>query len=135
MIVRMMNPGEVSFAGHTLAGCREARLVVGSRGLAGDCGDDERFESYVEVRTPRYVMEVDCEDVCAAVALTPGDSGALSFTVEKADGSGTVRVSAVNAVAIGHKTRFRNEAEGVSVTTVRFLCRSGTGTTEPVSIS
>ena len=135
MTVRLINPQGVSFAGKSLPGCREARLTVKPRGLRTERGDEERYSSYVEVESTRYEMEIDCEDVGAAVAVSPGESGALSFAVEKADGSGTVGVSAGNAVAAGHRTRFRNGAEGVSVTTLRFVCRSGSGSTEPVSIS
>ena len=91
--------------------------------------------SHVEVETPSYAIEIDCEDVSAAMGVTAGSSGALSFAVEKADVSGTMSVSAANAVVTGQKTRFRNEAEGLSVTTVKFLCRSTTGNTPPISVS
>jgi len=130
----MVNPHDVSFGGKALPGCREARLTVKPRGMQGSSGDGERFERYVEMGPASYVMEIDCEDVNASTTVTPGESGTLSFAVDKADGSGTVNVSALNAVAAGHRTRFRNEAEGLSVTTLRFVCRSGSGNSEPVTI-
>ena len=131
--VRMVNPHEVSFAGEGLSGCREARLTVRPRRVRGSAGDGQRYETHVEVEGPRHVIEIDSEDAGAAkVGL--GDRGALSFEVEKADGSGTVSVSAGNAVVVGQKTRFLNETEGVSVTTVRFLCQLGWDGSEPVSI-
>jgi len=133
--VRLINPHEVTFAGSALPGCREARLIVKPGDLREERGDGECYDSHVEVEHPSTILEIDCEDVEAAVQVTPGTSGALSFTVEKADGSGTVSVSAGSAVAAGHSTRFRNEAEGVSVTTLRFVCRSASGVSKPVSIS
>jgi hypothetical protein len=108
---------------------------VKPKGVRSACGDGERFESSVEVEPASYVIEMDCEEVSAAWGVQPGQSGVLSFTVDKADGSGTVSVSAANAVAAGQRTRFRNEAKGLSVTTLRFVCRSGTGNSSPVSIS
>jgi len=133
--VRLVNPHEVSFGGTSIPGCREARLGVRALRVERGGDDGDRYESYVEVDTPRYVIEVDCVDVPAAVGLVVGASGSLSFTVEKADGSGTMTVSAGSAVLAGQKTRFQNEAEGVSVTTLKFVCRSSSGSSAPVSMS
>ena len=135
MTVRLVNPHEVSFAGGSLPGCREARLLVNPAKVREGRDDGDRFDSAIEVETPRHVIEIDCEDVPAATGLSVGQSGALSFTVDKADGSGSVSVSAANAVLVRQETRFRNHADGLSVTTLRFECRSSSGSSIPVSIS
>lgn len=135
MTTRLINPHDVTFKGESLPGCREARLLVRPAHVERGRNDGDRYDSAVEVRGPGYVIELDCLDVPTAAALTPGESGTLSFTVEKANGSGSVGVSAPSAVLVGQKTRFRNETDGYSVTTLTFACRSATGTSAPVSIS
>ncbi len=135
MTVRLINPHNVSFAGESLPGCCEARVLVRPTRVRRGRDDGKRFDSHVEVNAPIYVIEIDCLDVLAATGVTPGQSGALSFTVDEADGSGSISVSAANAVMIGQRTRFRNQADGLSVTTLRFECRSASGSSAPVSIS
>ena len=134
MTVRLVNPQDVSFAGTSLPGCREVRLITAARGLRWDAGDGEIHESHVEASRPRHFVEIVCEDVVSALGVTAGARGALSFKVAQADGSGTVSVSTASAVATGGRTRFRNEAAGVSVTTLRFVCRSVDGVSSPISI-
>ncbi len=135
MTVRLVNPHSVSFAGENLPGCREARLLVKPAGVRREHDDGKRFDSHVEVNTPIYVIEIDCLDVPAATDVTPGQSGALSFTVDETDGSGSISVSASSAVMVAQRTRFRNQADGLSVTTLCLECRSISGTSVPVSIS
>ena len=135
MTVRLINPQEVTFKGESLPGCREARLLVRPTRVERGRNDGDRYDNAVEVRSPATVIEVDCLDVPTAAGLTVGESGSLSFTVEKADGSGSVSVSASSAALVGQRTRFRNETDGFSVTTLRFACRSATGNSAPVSIT
>ena len=135
MTVRLVNPHNVSFAGEDLPGCREARLLVRPAQIRREHSDGKRFEDHVEVNAPIYVIEIDCLDVPAATDVTPGQSGALSFTVDEADGSGSISVSASSTIMVAQRTRFRNQADGLSVTTLRFECRSISGTSVPVSIS
>ena len=135
MTVRLINPHEVSFGEADLPGCSEARLVVRPLRVRRNRNDGDRYESYVEVEGRRYVIEVDCQDVPAATSLTTGQEDSLSFAADKADGSGSVSVTAANAVLVRQQTHFRNEAKGLSMTTLEFECRSSSGSSVPVSIS
>lgn len=135
MSVRFLNPHNVLHGAVTIAKCREARVSSQCAEVRQLIGDDAVFPEAVEATEPHCEIEIVTEDVVAALSIVPGTKSTLTFDAADAEGGDDVTVTGLNAVYLGPSEDFGETKAGPGVATMRFVCWSSTGSTNPISIS
>lgn len=95
-------------------------------------GDSDAFATSIQLGAPAIVVELRIRGTATAEALSPGQQGALCFTVMPAGGSGAAR-SVTVAGAVLHSVELAYDQSAMAVATLRFVAEAAGANSDPFS--